>query len=267
MRVLMVSIFLITVNFSFSQIEKLKGNWVSEQNEFLSINDTLTRANYLTNRFLRDDDFYLSLKDETISFQSRYYYSDNLKKLYTDKYDLKILTLNDSALVVVPSSKNSISFFETEKSIKFTRQNYIKDDNFKFEKIIFHASYCFGDCPEINLEINANREIKISSTYFKTELSEDDKRSGNFTGKLDFETFEELKKLIIQSKVITLDLNNKMLCCDGAVKTIIIYYNGKRKFVKEMFVPAILEKLITFLYKIDTKVKLKRSSAVFKFEE
>ncbi|OHT47039.1 DUF6438 domain-containing protein [Flavobacterium tructae] len=267
MKVLIVLVFLIVSNFSFGQIEKLKGDWVSEDNEFISIKDTMTTANYLTNKRLSNDDFYLSLKDDTISFQSRYFYSDNLKKMYTDRYDLKILTLNDSTLIVVPSSKNSISFFETEKPIKFIKQDYIRDDGFKFERIIFHASYCFGDCPEINLEINAKGEIKMNSVFFKTESSRDNDRSGSFKGKLDLQTFEELKKLIIQSKVVTLNLNDEMLCCDGAVKTIIVYFNGKRKFVRAMFTPAILGELISFLYRIDTVVKLEKSSVVFRFDE
>lgn len=267
MKTLITLFFLVTINISFSQIEKLKGNWVSEHNEFISIKDTLTSENHVTNRLLRNENFYLSLKDETISFQSRYFYSNNLEKMYTNKYNLKILTLNDSTLVVKPSSKNAISFFETEKPIKFVKQNYIKYNDFKFEKIIFHASTCFGTCPEISLEINANREIKINSVFFKTEFLKDDVRSGNFIGRLDIEVFEELKRLIIQSKLTTFNINDEMLCCDGAIKTIITYHNGKRKFVKTMFEPEVLGKLISFLYEIDTKTNLERSDVVFKFEK
>ena len=40
MKVLIVLVFLIVSNFSFGQIEKLKGDWVSEDNEFISIKDT-----------------------------------------------------------------------------------------------------------------------------------------------------------------------------------------------------------------------------------
>ncbi|WP_262488072.1 DUF6438 domain-containing protein [Flavobacterium gilvum] len=132
---------------------------------------------------------------------------------------------------------------------------------------MFHASTCFGTCPEINLEINADEKIKIKSLFYKAELLKDDVRSGSFVGQLDNETFEELKKLIIQSRLTTHNINDKELCCDGAIKTIITYHNGKRNYVKTMFEPMILGKLIHFLYEIDTKVNLEKTNMKFKFEQ
>jgi hypothetical protein len=269
MKVQTTIFFLLIFNFSFCQLEKIKGNWLSENNELISIKDTLKSENYITNSNLRTDNFYLHLNKETISFQSRYFYSGDLEKMYTDKYDLKILELNDSILIVKPSSEKSISYFQKSIPIKLIKQEFIKDPDFKFEKIIFHTSTCYGSCPEINLEIDSNRDIKISSAFFKSisEFEKDKNRSGNFIGKLDLKTYEELIKLIIQSKITTLNREDKNLCCDGAVKTIITYFNGKRSYVKEMFEPRVLGELISFLYSIDTKIELKRTSEIFKFEE
>ncbi|AOW09872.1 hypothetical protein [Flavobacterium gilvum] len=121
MKTVLTIFLLITINISFSQIEKLKGNWVSDINEFISIKDTLKSENWITNSHLRNENFYLSLKNDIISFQSRYYFSDNMEKMYTNRYDLKILKLNDSILIIKPSSKNSISFFGKDKPLKFIR--------------------------------------------------------------------------------------------------------------------------------------------------
>ena len=271
MRILSVILFLIITNLSFGQLPKIKGNWISENNEMISIKDTLKSENYITNSSLKSENFYLSLNKEVISFQSRYFYSGDMKKMYTDKYDLQVLEINDSIMVVKPSTKKSISFFDKSTPIKFVKQEYIKDHDLNFEKIIFHASTCYGSCPKISLEILSNLDIKISSEFFKNgnEFEKDENRSGNFYGKLDSQTFEKLKKLIIQSKLTSYNINPSklLLCCDGAVKTIIFYNNGKRNYTKAMFEPRLLSELIAFLYEIDTKVNLNKTKETFKFEE
>ena len=69
----------------FGQFEKIKGNWISINNEMLSIQDSIKSDNYLTNMELQNDKFYLELNVDTISFQSRYYLSsDDYKKLHTN---------------------------------------------------------------------------------------------------------------------------------------------------------------------------------------
>jgi hypothetical protein len=46
---------------------------------------------------------------------------------------------------------------------------------------------------------------------------------------------------------------------DAPVTTLIIYYNGQRKYMKSMFPPTIADKLIEFLYLVNTKVDLTRT--------
>jgi len=267
-KILLLTLFLVS-NLSFSQIEKLKGNWISEDNEMISLIENLDKKYALTSK-TRNDDFYLEIISDTLSFQSRYYTSDDdYKKMITDKYDLKIIELNDSLLIIKPASKFSKNFFNSENIIIFKNQEYITDKTFKFEKLVFHTSACFGSCPEINFMIDSLRNIKINANYFIDSYGSkiDKEKSGNFIGKLDKKTFNELTDLLIKAKISTINITDDSLCCDGTIKTIIVYHNGKRNYIETMFAPRILGELILYLYDLPNKIKLTRTEDKFEFEK
>jgi hypothetical protein len=271
LRAIMRSILAIITIFSFTssigQFQKLKGHWISEKNEFISVIDTTNSVNHLSNENLSSNAFYLRTAGDNLIFQIHYYSpKDKFTTLYQD-YVLKILTVNDSVLVAKPMSKHSKDFFHTEEPIHFKRQELIKDKDFKLDQLIFHASTCFGRCPEINLQISNDRTIRINSRFAKDEFHPDENRSGTFIGQLDPAVFDNLIDLIIQSRITTFDLANQDLCCDGVVKTIIITHNGKRSYVKAMFEPIFLKSLLSFLYEIDQKTPLKRVKENFRFED
>ena len=207
-----------------------------------------------------------------MSFQSRYYTSaDDYKKMITDRYDFKIQRMTDSILTIKPISKFSISFFGNDNPITFKNQKFITDKSFEFEKIIFHTSTCFGSCPVIHLEILKDGTFKLDGTYYQSRSynSKDSIRSGNFTGKIKDEDLKELNDLIVKSRITTFEDTKKesMFCCDGAVKTIILYHNGNRNYFKAMFEPTLVQELIGFLYQIDKKAELTRTDEKFEFEK
>lgn len=259
------------MNLGFSQTKELEGNWVSDENEMISFNSEYANKSSLTSK-IRSDDFYLKVLSDTLSFQSRYYTSaDDYKKMITDRYDFKIQNLNDSILIIKPISKFSINFFGNDNPITFKNQNFIEDKSFEFEKLIFHTSACFGSCPVINLELLKNGTFKLNGTYYKgrSRNSKDSERSGNFTGKLTEEDLKELNDLIVKSRITTLEdtKDGNMFCCDGAVKTIILYHNGNRNYFKAMFEPRLVRELMGFLYKIDEKAELTSTDEKFEFEK
>ncbi|MFN8282072.1 MAG: DUF6438 domain-containing protein [Chitinophagales bacterium] len=143
------------------------------------------------------------------------------------------------------------------------------DKKIQLEKIIFHTSICFGSCPTYHLQVDKDKNIKLYAEHvYKTggRFYEDDStKTGYFIGKADDSTFD---KLINELNTIGLDSLQfrKANCCDGSIKTIIVYYNGKRKFMKSMFPPEEANELIDILYDICHTKSLKRSAEEFEVE-
>lgn len=254
---------------AFSQFDRLKGNWISEANEMIAIHDTAKSINYVCNGKFRCRDFYLKEVKDTIRFQSRYYSSkDKYQKLHVDSFNMLIVELNDSVLKVRPIAKGLKDLFGTSGIIKFKKQEYIRDKDFKLNKIIFHASGCYGTCPIIDMEISG-KEVKLHIVKFENgSLSmKEPEQSGYFTGKLSDRQYEELVSLLVKSKIDEINIDGQMLCCDGAVKTIITYHNKGRNYVKTMFEPRILQELINYLYNITDAASLQRTQETFEFEK
>lgn len=265
-KILLIIIFFFSYS-GFGQIEKLKGNWISEENEMIFIVDTLKSENILIGKN-GNDNFYLEIFSDTLSFQSRYYTSaDNNKKLHTKRFDIIIIELNDSLLIAKPSSTLSENFFGTKSSITFKNQKHITDKNFVFDKLIFHTSTCFGSCKVIHFELLADKSIKLSKPLGRHPHP--NSKQSYFIGKLPQEEYDKLLDLIIQSKITTFEDTgeNVGFCCDGALKTIILYHNGKRKYYKVMFQRPLLYELISFLYQIEKKVEFQKTSESFTFEK
>ena len=144
------------------------------------------------------------------------------------------------------------------------------DSTFIFTKLIFHTSTCYGNCPVMHLEISEDRTVKFSGNYFKDEnfYEIDSARSGNFTGQLPEEIYDELIELIIQSNLPTENnTSENILCCDGAVKTIILYQNGVRKYYKAMFEAKPMKELVSYLYTFPEKLELTAVDENFRFEK
>ncbi len=88
---------------------------------------------------------------------------------------------------------------------------------------------------------------------------------GYFIGKLPEKDFQEISNELNKIKFDTL-VSDSVLCCDGSQKTIILYSGAKRKEIKTMFEPKLLEPLINKLYQICSNHKFKRSDKSFLIE-
>jgi hypothetical protein len=239
----------------------------------MQIEDTgdLKNDNYLSNSKLRDENFFeLYIYGDTLSFQKRYYSSaTNYEKLYVDRYDLKIIKSNDTSLVVIPVSLFSKTFFQDRTILKFTKQAFAIDTSIRFDKIIFHTTECFGKCPVYHLQIENSKQLKLNAqVVYKpgSGFQRDKDLQGYFIGQLSDTTFEKLVKAIQTCNLRTLKMNSA-LCCDGSVNTIIVYFNGQRKYFKTMFPPTIANELIRTLYDICEEGGLTKTFDKFKIEE
>ncbi len=219
----------------------------------------------------KDEGMSFYLFGDTLSFQERYSSSESsYKQLYIDRYDLLILWQTDTSITVKPISNLSKDFFSQRPNITFIRQEFNRDRSIIFEKIIYHSTDCIGGCPTIDLEIKGRNVYfkgqfykEDSINYFNSEI--DTIQSGEFIGILNDSLYNELINILQTSSLRTLSFP-EFHGYDGNVTTLIIYYNGKRKYLQSMFPPTISSKLIDFLYHINTRADLKRTNKKRKIE-
>jgi hypothetical protein len=124
------------------------------------------------------------------------------------------------------------------------------NDKIQLAKIIFHSSRCNGTCPSIDVEIDSSRKIFVYREYYKTKSDLDKRFSGQFSGSLDQSKYNKLIELLQNCSLDTLQFPD-ITCCDTPITTIIVYYNGDRKYFKSMTPPRIANKLILFLKTIN----------------
>lgn len=140
----------------------------------------------------------------------------------------------------------------------------------KLEKIIFHTSECFGVCPTYHLEVDGDKSLKLYAerVYKKDKgfsMETDTARTGYFTGSVQDTTFQKLMNELETIGLDSLEFDGRS-CCDGSLKTIIVYYNGKRKFLRSMFPPDKADQLIAILYEISETSPLQRTGEKFEIE-
>jgi hypothetical protein len=274
MRLILYILAFLFGTISFAQLSLLKGTWINSTNDLILIHDTVSfdNSNYLENK-RGNKDFLLYLFGDTLSFQDQYYSSrNNCEKLYIDRYDLKIISCTEKSIVIRPVSDLSQSFFGHETEMTFTKQPFLKDDLIDFEKVIFHTSRCFGTCPIYHLQIDNKRQVKLfaeevfSNTNEIFAYNDDTAKMGHFEGILSENTYTELVNELKTCNIDSLNFDGSM-CCDGTIITIIIYYNGERKYLKSMFPPIMANSLISCLYNICRNTPLARTKSKFKIEK
>jgi hypothetical protein len=140
-----------------------------------------------------------------------------------------------------------------------------------FTKIIFHSTGCFGRCPTYHLKVNSDKTLKLfAETVYKNGsgrvFDADSSKIGYYTGLVSDSDFANLNRELKAIGLDSLKFEGPN-CCDGSVITLIVYYNGKRKFLRSMFPPDKASKLISTFYSICENSGLKRSSRKFDIEQ
>ena len=144
--------------------------------------------------------------------------------------------------------------------------NSQKADKINLSKIILHSSRCNGDCPKIDLIIDSSKEVYVIRKYFKEKNEIQTPYSGLFKGKLLEKDYNKLLGLLQTSNLDTLKFPD-ITCCDGIITTIILYYNGQRKYFKSMNPPNEAKALIDFLLSIGNNKDLRITTEIKNIEE
>jgi len=144
------------------------------------------------------------------------------------------------------------------------------DRTINLEKIIFHTSVCYGSCPTYHLQVDSNKRIKLfAEQVFKNDphitFELDSSKMGYFIGIVSDTTYNKLTNNLQNVGLKTLEFDGAN-CCDASIKTIIIYYDKRRKYLQSMFPPEKANKLISTLYEICETSKLERTNEKFEIE-
>ncbi|OCA80275.1 hypothetical protein BBH99_16055 [Chryseobacterium contaminans] len=251
-RIVMFFYFILTFSIKVGgQDKKLQGTWISKNNDVIIIKEKDNRFNTLSTIY-ENEQLRLKIIGDTLSFYKEYTKAGSEKE-YMSKYDFYIKSKKNKTLTLIPESNLSKEFFGNRKKIVFIKQEYNWDKSISFEKLVYHTTNCYGTCPVIDLEIDKNGNI-----YLSGEFLNDKNKSGQFKGKLSDELLNELMYILKTSNLRTWSFPKKE-GHDGAVTTLIVYYNGERKYFKSMFPPTIADQLINFLYGLNEKVSLIRT--------
>jgi hypothetical protein len=267
-KILIIALLLMT---TISRAQSLKGSWITSANELLLITDTTGGRydNYFSNAQFTDEHFRLFILGDTLSFRKTYTSSrTNFKVQHVDRYDLKISSLTDSLLTVSPASEFSKKFFNEQEQLRFRRQDHITDSSLHFEKIVFHTSKCYGTCNVYHLQVEQSGAFKLNRAFMYNHETylEDSTAEGYFSGELPDSLYQPLLHALRTINLRSLHMDT-VLCCDAPVKTVIVYFNGQRKYFKTMFPPKLTDRLILALYNICIYANGSRVKEPFKLEE
>jgi len=171
---------------------------------------------------------------------------------------LKYISLFSILAMVISCGQNPAASTSTEQSAPPV-----------FDSVVFHTSMCFGACPVYHLQVNGDGQTKFHAevVYQKDSLfKKDSTRIGYYEGKLSDSLFNQLQTTLTATPADSLVYNPQDNCCDGVLKTIIVYQKGKRKFLRYMFNPGKAEELSKVLYRICEENQLPKTDKKLEFE-
>lgn len=142
----------------------------------------------------------------------------------------------------------------------------------KFEKLVFHTGVCFGFCPVYHLEIQRNRHVRIQVEKAFNRPKEgpwsvDSSRIGYFKCRISRRWLKKIDREIEVTGLRNMQPDST-LCCDGSLKTIILYYkDGSKTYYKTMFPKENMRTLITLLTETAEKKSGKKKAEPFELEQ
>jgi hypothetical protein len=265
-------LLLLLWHFGFGQIGNLKGDWVSQNGDIISIGDEDYLNNTLSNQSEKLRYLKLIYVANTIAFQSISISKTQKNTKIINEFNFQVLKHSEEELILKPTSNWSQSFLNSKDTITFNKRDFKSENYFNFEKLFFKitSTPSFSLSPEIKLSITSDKEITASCIYYDSGIKIDSTISGNFIGTLNDTIYSQFINLMLKAKVDSIELYPTpfQLCCDGSVKTLKTYFNnGRWNYFKTMFEPDLFEELIKFLSNLPKSVKLERVEGNLSFDE
>ena len=124
-----------------------------------------------------------------------------------------------------------------------------------FERIVYRSSYCFGTCPKIDMEIKADKSIKLQRETISIK-GMGEASLHKYEGFLTDSEFDSLVTVINKANYRKLKFGDVM-CCDGVVYDFTFYNtDGTTKKLKSMFPPQEAHLLIDYFSRLGLRTDL-----------
>ncbi|RYY45549.1 MAG: hypothetical protein EOO06_16275 [Chitinophagaceae bacterium] len=233
----------------FSQNIDIKRKWIDENLSAISI-DSQTVYLDIFGRYPTQNNYYL-LKD-TLRLYKKYTTStDNFATQRVRTYDFILTNLTERTLTLIAIDSNSLLLTGGVKTIHFRDRSTLEPSDIQFDKIIFKATSCFGECPVMTLQIDRQKKLKFIGGRYSV-------KEGFYTAALPDSLFQLLIGILAISDVDKLK-SPGLKIFDAPEYTLEIHYNGKVKYLNTVLLPAISHELLAYLLDISKKVTLKPS--------
>ncbi|WP_207512917.1 DUF6438 domain-containing protein [Longitalea luteola] len=138
-------------------------------------------------------------------------------------------------------------------------------DDLTFSKLIYHLSKCNGTCPSMDLQIDNNKNVYVNREFYRTKSTIDSVNSGRFKGTLSQGQYNKLIEVLKKSKLDSLEFTPVGIT-DVSETTLIVYYNGKRKYLHSARPAPAAEELINFIKSVGNDRSLERTTEVKELE-
>jgi hypothetical protein len=190
---LFLLLFTLTVSASFAQKVQIDAErWITKSLGHLYFSDKKVYYNFVGYAGIKAN--YTIVNDTLIMTDIYHSSTDNFKKERREDFKFQIKYIDQNRLYLKAIEPNAIKLAGTN-TYEFTNFKNSYDKNIKFSKLYFLSSTCFGDCPQLGIEIWPNGDYHLKAGEHA------DPYKGDYTGKLSQVQLDSLNYLLKHSEL------------------------------------------------------------------
>jgi hypothetical protein len=186
-------VFVLMWNLSFAQKVQLDSiRWITKSLGYLYFSQG--HINYNFDGIDGSKSKYAIVKDTLIMTDIYTSSADKFSKKHRDDFKFLIRNITPSRLYLKAVAPNAVKL-AGNVTYEFTNFKNSYDKDIKFSKLSFLSSTCYGDCPQLGIEIlpNGNYQLKAGEHVGNY--------SGTYTGKLSAAQLDTLNYLLKHSEL------------------------------------------------------------------
>ncbi|WPU91166.1 DUF6438 domain-containing protein [Mucilaginibacter sabulilitoris] len=250
-RVLLLLLTTLSFYTSFAQNVRLDSErWITKSLGHLYFSDKKVYYNFVGFAGIKD---HYTIVDDTLIMTDIYHSSaDNFKKERRDNFKFLIRHIDQNRAYIKAIETNAIKLAGNSTYEFFNFKNSY-DKNIKFAKVYFLSSTCFGDCPQLAIEIWPNGDYHLKAG----EHAEPYK--GDYTGKLSQGQLDTLNYWLKHSelkKMINWEQGNQVTDAPNYYFAIDFVNNKKKLSITTNEPPLNIIDLINFMLSSYKKINL-----------